>query len=299
MDTRYLPFLLTGGLAILNLGLVCLWFAHHARLLRGQSGLLAPKWSLLDVWFGFQLTAISLFILSGLLLSLFMPRFDSPEQPGSLGAWLQESTGAWVLIVGIVMLQEGAMVGLSCALVRWRFRESWATIGLRGFPTRREIMQGLIAGGIMILILLLVQLALSLISQSLSGESWFRRITREDTSSLAIQELVRGLEFAPAVIVGIFLFAVIIAPFCEELLFRGVLYNALKKRFGHGWAAPVSGAIFALVHASVFGFIPRWLIGWLLANMYHRSGSLWVPFIAHAMNNALALFVLLRLSRMV
>lgn len=292
-----LPFLLVGGLALLNLGLICLWLVHHARLLRGAPGLFAPRWSLLDVWFGFQLTGISLIVLSGLLLGLFMPRFDTPNPSDNAGSLLPSSGGAWVLIVGIVLLQEGAMVGLSWGLVRWRFKESWAAIGLRGLPTRREAIQGLIAGSVMILFLLLVQLALSLMSQSLLGESWLQRITREDSSSRVIAEVVRGLDFSPVVIGGIFLFAVVIAPFCEELLFRGVLYNALKRRFGHGWAAPVSGAIFALVHASTLGFIPRWVIGWLLANMYHRSGSLWVPVIAHAMNNALAFFMLLQLSQ--
>lgn len=292
-----LPFLLVGGFALLNLGLISLWLVHHARLLRGEPGLFAPRWSLLDVWFGFQLTGISLMVLSGLLLGLFMPRFHLSDPSDSVGTMLPSSGGAWVLIVGIVLLQEGAMVGLSWGLVRWRFKESWAAIGLRGLPTGREAVQGLIAGSVMILFLLLVQLALSLMSQSLLGESWLQRITREDRSSRVIAEVVRGLDFSAVVIGGIFLFAVVIAPFCEELLFRGVLYNALKRRFGHGWAAPVSGAIFALVHASTLGFIPRWVIGWLLANMYHRSGSLWVPVIAHAMNNALAFFMLLRLSQ--
>lgn len=299
MGMHIVPFLLVGGLALLNLGLITLWFVHHARLLRGQPGFFAPRWSLLDVWFGFQLTGISLLVLSGLLLTLFMPRLDTPEPPGDLGTSLPSSGSAWALIVGIVILQEGAMVGLSWGLVRWRFRESWAAIGLRGLPARREVFQGLMAGSVMILCLLLVQLALSLVSRALSGPSWLQRITREDPSSRVIQEVVRGLDFAPVVIAGIFLFVVIIAPFCEELLFRGVLYNALKKRLGHGWAAPVSGAVFALVHASTFGFIPRWVIGWLLANMYHRSGSLWIPVIAHAMNNTLAFFMLLRLSQMV
>ncbi|MCW4455344.1 CPBP family intramembrane metalloprotease [Flavobacterium sp. MXW15] len=95
-------------------------------------------------------------------------------------------------------------------------------------------------------------------------------------------------------------FAVLLAPAYEELLFRRVL-------FGRLWAAGrpllgmvLSSAAFALVHEipgssgnGPLEILQLWLIyggmGAAFAWLYQRTGTLWAPVAAHALNNAIAL----------
>ncbi|MDC8639643.1 CPBP family intramembrane glutamic endopeptidase [Xanthomonas hortorum] len=99
------------------------------------------------------------------------------------------------------------------------------------------------------------------------------------------------------------LFAVVIAPAYEELLFRRVLFGRLLAA-GRPWLGiALSSAIFALVHEvpGISGNGPAaiaqlWLIygsmGAAFAWLYWRTGTLWAPIAAHGINNATALAAL-------
>ena len=87
------------------------------------------------------------------------------------------------------------------------------------------------------------------------------------------------------------LMVVIIAPFTEEVFFRGFIFPALYARLGLGWALAASGAIFAVFHVDPKVMLPIFVTGALLAWLYHKTGSIWPPFIAHALQNGLALAV--------
>ncbi|QIN84094.1 CPBP family intramembrane metalloprotease [Rubrobacter tropicus] len=86
----------------------------------------------------------------------------------------------------------------------------------------------------------------------------------------------------------------LLAPFGEELLFRGMLYTFLR-RWGPVLALAVSSLIFGLLHGADLVFlIHAALMGTLLALLYERSGSLWPGVMAHGLHNSL-LFGLVRL----
>jgi membrane protease YdiL (CAAX protease family) len=96
------------------------------------------------------------------------------------------------------------------------------------------------------------------------------------------------------------LFAVLLAPFYEELLFRRVLFGRLARA---GVVLPgivLSSLLFAFSHEipglgsqGWLGMLQLWLIyggmGAAFAWLYHRTGTLLAPFVAHAINNAAAL----------
>ena len=46
-----------------------------------------------------------------------------------------------------------------------------------------------------------------------------------------------------------------------------------------------TAAIFALVHTNVVGFLPIFLLGYLLADVYDRTGSLAAPLAVHIAHN--------------
>jgi len=83
---------------------------------------------------------------------------------------------------------------------------------------------------------------------------------------------------------------VIAAPFLEELLYRGLLFGGLFRRFGLGWATLVSSAVFAATHG--YGIASSLSIafhGCIYALVYARTRSLWPAMFLHAMSNVFAI----------
>lgn len=72
----------------------------------------------------------------------------------------------------------------------------------------------------------------------------------------------------------------------EEVLFRGILQRNLTywTRNPHVgiWLA---AAFFSAIHVQFLGFFPRMLLGALFGYLYLWSGNLWVPILAHFVNN--------------
>ena len=88
------------------------------------------------------------------------------------------------------------------------------------------------------------------------------------------------------------------APLGEEVAFRGVLYPALRSRFGVAPAAALSAAVFAVAHGyGVLGFAAIFWSGILWALAYERTGSLWPSIIAHAAGNLAATVSVVALLR--
>ena len=85
---------------------------------------------------------------------------------------------------------------------------------------------------------------------------------------------------------------VLLAPFAEELFFRGLGVRALAVLGGLA-AILVSGIVFGLVHGILGALPPLALFGVGLAWVRLRSASVWPSFIAHAAYNGLGILVLL------
>jgi membrane protease YdiL (CAAX protease family) len=84
----------------------------------------------------------------------------------------------------------------------------------------------------------------------------------------------------------------------EELLFRGVVQQLFKKKYGNAHAAIwISAAIFSALHLQFFGFLPRLVLGAMFGYMLEWSGTLWLPIIAHFVNNATAVIAFYLMQR--
>lgn len=76
----------------------------------------------------------------------------------------------------------------------------------------------------------------------------------------------------------------------EELFFRGVLMRVSTRWMGNvHLGILISSLLFALVHFQPYKFIPMVVLAMLFGYLYYRSGSLWVPILLHALNNAMVL----------
>ena len=82
-------------------------------------------------------------------------------------------------------------------------------------------------------------------------------------------------------------------PLTEELFFRGFVMTGLVARWGVMGAAVASALIFSLFHLHPGVLVPIFFTGLLLAALYHVTGSLWPPVIAHAGQNAVALLAIM------
>lgn len=54
----------------------------------------------------------------------------------------------------------------------------------------------------------------------------------------------------------------------------------------------ISAIIFSAIHLQFEGFLPRMVLGIVLGYLYHWTGNLWVPMLAHAFNNGIQIVLI-------
>jgi membrane protease YdiL (CAAX protease family) len=79
--------------------------------------------------------------------------------------------------------------------------------------------------------------------------------------------------------------AVVVAPVCEEIVFRGYLYPLLKKYSGAVAATLCTSIFFAAAHGHLAAVIPLGIFGVVLVLLYEKTSSLWAPVAAHLLFN--------------
>jgi membrane protease YdiL (CAAX protease family) len=86
---------------------------------------------------------------------------------------------------------------------------------------------------------------------------------------------------------------VLILPFSEEVFFRGYVFRMLSQRAGPAIGYLVSAGLFAAVHLNPSGFLVYAAIGFVLAWVYRRTGSLVAPVVGHVVHNGIIIVVAL------
>ena len=92
----------------------------------------------------------------------------------------------------------------------------------------------------------------------------------------------------PLEIVAAFSVMGILAPVCEEFLFRGAILSGLAGR-GKTFAVILSSLMFAFMHGNIYQLFYQFALGIILAVVCMASNSLIAPIIIHMLNNFLAL----------
>ena len=229
------------------------------------------------------------------------PYTDSTTSRYSAVPWnLRDAAGAILLVVfgtlllliiaGIVAQVSGSVPALVVILLSvalelllifgvWmfglrRYGKSWNALGL--IPSLNN-------GALLTLLVFFVSLALTavygLIVVFFDQEILTPEPLPGDLTETALQRLA-----------GFFII-VLLAPFAEEVFFRGFLLPAFANRWGFFAAAIISSGLFGISHVAPGSIIPAFMSGMLFAWLYHRTGSLWNTTIAHGSQNALAFAV--------
>ena len=121
-----------------------------------------------------------------------------------------------------------------------------------------------------------------------SLENWMRNSedqATEITKAFLTTKSIGGL-------LGNLVIVAVLPAIGEELIFRGVLQKLIQKMTGSShWGIWITAILFSALHLQFFGFLPRMLLGALFGYLLEWTGTLWLPMIAHFINNAAGVII--------
>lgn len=82
--------------------------------------------------------------------------------------------------------------------------------------------------------------------------------------------------------------AVVLAPVFEEILCRGLVLEAVRRRWGDVVAVLISALFFGLVHVEPSTALAGFVVGGIFGTIYIRTHSLFSTIILHSINNVFA-----------
>ena len=83
----------------------------------------------------------------------------------------------------------------------------------------------------------------------------------------------------------------VIVPLCEELIFRGLMYNRIKDYLPVKWALLMSALAFGIGHGNLVQGIYGFALGYMMAYLYERTNKLWVPVLFHIVANSVSVLI--------
>ncbi len=182
--------------------------------------------------------------------------------------------GIYALVVTFIL--EGALLATVWIFAVAKYQISWRALGLWRRPNAGDVI---LAGGVF-LVGVGVQVGYLSILDLIGVD------TERVTSSTFLEE-------GGVVLVLLSILALAVAPVAEEIFFRGFVFGGAATRYGFMKGALASAALFSIAHVEPLKFLPLFVLGLLLAWIYHKTGALWGSMFAHLLNNATALVVIL------
>lgn len=83
----------------------------------------------------------------------------------------------------------------------------------------------------------------------------------------------------------------ILVPLCEELIFRGLVYNRMKEYSPKATAMFLSALFFGLYHGNMIQMIYATALGYLMVYAYEKYHSFLAPFLFHAVANVFSVLI--------
>ncbi len=201
-----------------------------------------------------------------------------------LGIWAQQASrvsgtesSIWRVVLASLSFQGAGLVLIARFL--HEHQVSWSEAF--GFANRRR--RALLLGVIVTLIFLPLGWGLQHVSAFMMTHLPFFKLQPEE--QLPVRVLRVSMSWPGRIVLGAA--AVVLAPLAEEILFRGILYPAVKQAGFPRIALWGSVLLFAAVHMNAVTFLPLAVLALFLTALYERTDNLLAPIIAHALFNAL------------
>jgi CAAX protease family protein len=191
----------------------------------------------------------------------------------------REFDGTSVLIVTVVLviIQAVALLLVIWAIVIRKRGLPWSVLGLRP-SDRRWYVRGVAIG----ILLVPTVGVVNYIMGQIQGTPF------ENPQVYAIAPA--GFSWPGLIVMT--LAAGVVAPYAEEIGFRGLFFPWLRERIGLIAGVVISALFFASLHG-VLQLVPSLaIIGATLAVLYHRCGSIYPVMVAHGVFNAIMVIAL-------
>ncbi len=166
-----------------------------------------------------------------------------------------------------------------------------------GFIKMPSLKQLILIAAIVFFALFIVGALSDLWQQIPFSKAWqlkFKAAEEEYAKQMQVMARMNGVgDF----LISIFIVALLPAVF-EEVFFRGALQNLLSRWLkAPVWAIVITSIIFSAMHGSYDGFLPRFVLGFILGWLFYRTGNIWVNIAAHFINNAIGIVTLYLYSK--
>lgn len=183
------------------------------------------------------------------------------------------------IVVGSIL---PVLIATGVALLITRLRGNGPRIDLRWSYSREDFKVGLKFG------------LIGLVATTAAAMVW-TKVVGKDNATSAFSALVDSRSLPVAAAVVMFLYAWLVGPICEEIIFRGLLWGALERLQWGRWAVfGLSTAVFAVSHLEPLRTSLLIVIGIPIGLARLFTGRLGASVVAHQVNNFLpALTVLL------
>ncbi len=232
-----------------------------------------PPWGLREL---FHVVA---FFVTAFLLSNFTAALLYSALSGHVGGLpkLTQLTGDARFILPVQFLAYVLTVGFIYLMVTWKYRRRfWETIRWKTVGERTSLF---LTAGVM-----------------LAFASQLIPVLFPSDRPLPIEKLFNS----PTSGYLLAAFGILIAPFVEELVFRGMMYPVFERHLGLMLAVVLTAALFAAIHAPQLGkgwpqVTAIFVVGLALSYARGRTGSLVPAYLIHLSYNS-TLFVLLYIS---
>lgn len=183
------------------------------------------------------------------------------------------NTGVGVIVYTLTML---LCFGLPWLIMRKRV--TLAQLGLGRLPTWGDI--GLAPIGFVVYYVLTFVLLLL-------AQNFLPFVDYEQAQDVGFEQLVFRYEYILA-----FIMLVVIAPFAEEILFRGYLFGQLRRFVALPLAILITSLLFGFVHGQWNTGIDTFALSVVLCLLVVWSRSLWPAILLHMMKNFVAFYFL-------
>jgi uncharacterized protein len=190
-----------------------------------------------------------------------------------------EPIGVVTIVVGSIL---PVLIATGVALLITRLRGNGPLIDLKWSYTRQDFKVGLKFG------------LIGLVLTTAAAMIW-TKIVGEDNATSAFSALVDSRSLPVAAGIVMFLYAWLVGPICEEIIFRGLLWGALERlQWGRWTVFGLTTAVFAVSHLEPLRTSLLIVIGIPIGLARLFTGRLGASVVAHQVNNFVpALTVLL------
>lgn len=153
----------------------------------------------------------------------------------------------------------------------------WRDLGLKPVRWRYIWSYGVSGGILLIIMVVLTGIVLNYLQPNLAPQE--------------IETILRSVTHLPDVL-AISFAATVLAPFSEELFYRGMVYPLFRKYLGVKGGAILAGLVFGLAHFDLWRIVPLAIGGAALCYMYEKTDSILVPMVAHGLWNGFMCLVI-------